>query len=316
MAGYTISSNNYGVAYQGVDLVIKNGTFVAVEGGSYAIVVGWDPDSVTTATLESLQCTGGINTHNAVVTINEIETAGTKFYAIWCDENAHVTVNGGTFTSESTYNHILLNSDPTGSMKIMGGTYIAPSTIAPSTGKLYPDDSEGRIVIYGGKFNKDPSSNVAVGARVTEDVDEDGKWWIVTSAKGESIVTYSGELLYTIIIPTTFDFGNNLALKSEVAVNFLVADSSKQVNMTVYSQNGQKLYLNRAHSDNDVDYKMGKTTGADDAYPNVFVAYSSVAAKKTQDLFFTLANRPTVAGTYTDTLTFTTVVEDYEASTP
>ena len=156
--GHTITSNNGGVVYDGDYAVIRNGSFVAANGGSYALFVGdglYEDRIAEGILLEDLTCSGGINVLAAEVTIrggtvNDTNVTGTNYYAVWGDEASDVTVESGFFSTSRDDRAVLL-ADATGSVKAYGGYYnrgVIPECVAddykcvkntdPDTSAAYP----------------------------------------------------------------------------------------------------------------------------------------------------------------------------------
>lgn len=127
------------------------------------------------------------------------------------------------------------------------------------------------------------------------------------TTSGSSEVRYMEPIDYTVTIPALFDFGSNLALQSEVAVTVLVPDDEHDVKMTVTEVDGEDKRELTSGS-NKVIYNIGSVVGGKDILRDVFTADGSIAAKQPKTLYFTLKEKPTHAGLYTGTLTFTTEV--------
>lgn len=107
--GNTIFAQNCTLFLQGLNFTIKNGNFDSRGGGltsgSYGLWIG-DAGETNNVTIENINITGGINVFNStnviLKNVNITVPADFKpyaYYAIWCDENAHVTVQSGNFTS-------------------------------------------------------------------------------------------------------------------------------------------------------------------------------------------------------------------------
>lgn len=200
MNGKTITSNNYGVVWEGDGLLIKNGKFVCAEGGSYALFIGngycdegtaddYDysesgEDGETeyykfwNATVDDITCVGGINVFFHKLTVKSTvctEAAGTNYYALWADILGLITVEGGTFTSPSNLGGSVLHTCSTtgieGSLCIKGGTFKAEEGVS-----LFATGAN--IKISGGTFSADPSSYLEEGYKATE---ENGVWTVSVS---------------------------------------------------------------------------------------------------------------------------------------
>ena len=158
--GHTVTVNNFGVVWQGDAMCIRNGTFVAANGGSYALFVG---DERTTAgiVLDNLTCQGGINVYNAAVTIAGTSAegvSGTNYYAVWADQAAEVTIVLGTY-------------------RAVGDN---PAILA---------DDEGQLVVKGGTYTSDPTGYLAEGYQAIDN--KDGTWTVgmmIDPGTGENTV--------------------------------------------------------------------------------------------------------------------------------
>lgn len=98
LGGHTISANNFSLIFEGSDMTIKNGAFDS-NGGAYGLFIGdmGDSDHVV---VEDVTMRGGINVFNATnVVLKNVSISGMDYYAVWCDENAHVTIESGNYTS-------------------------------------------------------------------------------------------------------------------------------------------------------------------------------------------------------------------------
>lgn len=96
LGGHKISAGNFSLIFEGSHFTIKNGTFDA-KGGSYALFIG-DEGTTDQVIVENITAIGGINVYNATnVKLRDVDVTGNGYYAIWCDENGHVTVESGTF---------------------------------------------------------------------------------------------------------------------------------------------------------------------------------------------------------------------------
>lgn len=192
--GYTITNNNHGVDYKLKNSKIMNGSFVAANGGSYAICITGSSGSSYESVLENLNCTGGINCCNSKVRIKggEISRAsGTIYYAIWADVLATIYVEGGTYTSPSILGGCVLNTvsgDKTSKIIILGGEYNANGTT-----EMFAASSN--ITIVGGTFNKDPQSKVSSNCSSTYDAVK--CVWNVSAPEGKTVLVYADQ--YSIV---------------------------------------------------------------------------------------------------------------------
>lgn len=184
--GQTVETRNFAVAYQGNDLTIKNGTFVALPRfasqdatstyGSYALFL-WDNDNVSNnITIKNITSTGGINAKNAQnIVLEDCNVTATAYYAVYGNVNTSITINSGTYTSggQTLFGFNSFDKENPGvtnqadGFKIYGGTFYTKGNGLCLTGS---NSSEGWYapVIYGGTFDCDVTSYVADGYRCIE----------------------------------------------------------------------------------------------------------------------------------------------------
>ena len=164
MNGNTISTINATVVFGGNGATITNGSFHLVpkntdgsyKAGSYALIIDNTPFSygpTGTVSVEDVTMDGGINLCNATVTIDEVtaETTATKFYAVWAESDATVTINSGTFTDAQTGGRGVIATGQTTEggavLNINGGTFNAGNKVVASA-------EADSIKISGGTFTK------------------------------------------------------------------------------------------------------------------------------------------------------------------
>ncbi len=183
MNNKTITSNNFGVVWEGDGLTLKNGSFVCANGGSYALFIGnggysegESEDDVIfwKATVDNIKCVGGINVyaHELIVKATSCtEASGTNYYALWADEAGQITVEGGTFTSPSNIGGCVLHTSKNefAFIKIKGGTFNADGDV-----KLFADNAH--IEITGGEFSADPTAFLVSDYTATQS----GNTWTVS----------------------------------------------------------------------------------------------------------------------------------------
>ncbi len=163
--GHTITSYNFGAIYTGVNLTIKNGNFATVSANdSYALFVGDEADT-DNVLLENLNTDGGINIYNATnVTLQNVNATAHRYYTVWADEHAMITIKSGNYNSGATGTDIFGISQTGGSyIYVDGGNFTVDSGGLALGGSYVPP------VIYGGTFNVDPSGYLADGAKVSQD---------------------------------------------------------------------------------------------------------------------------------------------------
>jgi hypothetical protein len=167
--GHTISARNFSVVFTGIGCTIKNGNFVALDNGSYGLFIG-DEGTTRGFTVENVAVTGGINVYNtedAVVLRNvtaDASATNSKYYAVWCDSDAIVTIESGTYTSSGAAVLGLYRDNPVypGQMNIIGGNFIAKNG-ASLVLSDDDDDTYGVPAIQGGTFSSDPGEYCADG---------------------------------------------------------------------------------------------------------------------------------------------------------
>ena len=98
--------------------------------------------------MEDITANGGINVFNSTnVVLKNVNVTGTGYYAVWCDENGHVTVESGSFkTNGDTVVGLTTNESE---LKIKGGNFV-------TNGKplvLENGNQFGIPVISGGNFD-------------------------------------------------------------------------------------------------------------------------------------------------------------------
>lgn len=176
---HTIAARNFSVFFQGQNFTLQNGTFSACyrEGGlgSYALWIG-DEETSDNVLVQNIKTEGGINIYNATnVTLKDVdvvvseETSGVDYayYAVWCDENAHVTIESGNFSSSGVAVLGLTNSTPDKELVIKDGNFV-------SAGKPMVLNNGSAPVIYGGTFDADVSAYLAEDAGLHQN--EDGSF--------------------------------------------------------------------------------------------------------------------------------------------
>ena len=185
--GYSISNRNASIVFDGDNMLIKNGKFIGTNGASYGLFIGdgiYEDRISTGIVVEDIEFVGGLNIFEAEVTIREMVSTSTanatSYYAVWGDAAADITVESGTFKSESTkggsvihaYNGGGSNPGEPAKVVIKGGNYIALNEKVEMCG-----EGIEYIQIQGGTFNRDPSANVAVGYKAIDN--KDGTWTVV-----------------------------------------------------------------------------------------------------------------------------------------
>lgn len=198
---------------------------------------------------------------------------------------------------------------------IVGWSNIASKEKVGLLGWRYGDDaSTHRACVsecyYYATSDDDVANLVRVGD--TNELNTGGTLIIGGSSdtKSSSEVKYKGMLAYTVTIPSTFDFGSNLALQSAVSITVQVTDATKKVKMTVTPKPSDGRNLKLMNDDGTLaPYTFALfDTPSVEIVEHVFTADGFDSNKQEKKILFTLDRRPTKAGVYTDTLTFTTEV--------
>lgn len=177
--GKTLSGANMAMVFQGNDFTIKDGTVRVLNGDSYALFVG-DEEYTTGSVVENVVMEGGINVYNAQVTLKNCTISATVYYAVWCDFNAQVVIENGTY-DVGNGRYVLgmgVTSSPDDgviSLTVNGGTFISENKLvlpgANNDGYPY-----GSPVINAGVFNDDPSA--FVNNETSEITEADGKYYV------------------------------------------------------------------------------------------------------------------------------------------
>ena len=150
-----ITTEHMAAIFQGKNVVIKNGTFATSNGSDYPLFIG-NGTRETSILVEDVTVDGGINVFVGEVVLRNVtaDASSRKYYAVWADEGAVITIESGVYT---------------------GGTL---------NGKQMPAVNacdEGKVIIKGGEFNTDVSAYVADGFHV-EPVEKNGGTWYTVVA--------------------------------------------------------------------------------------------------------------------------------------
>jgi len=148
-------------------------------------------DEGTNLVIDKLTTYGGINiASGGLATINNLSFSGTKFYAVCSQSGSTVVLNDGTYDKVTGVTTSYLFWIKTGSgMIINNGTFLSRD------GSINNFVSGASPVIYGGKFNFDPSTYVAEGyvARKTGDV------WTVSEAKEVEVTIGTEKTIMSLV---------------------------------------------------------------------------------------------------------------------
>jgi hypothetical protein len=153
--GNTVTTYNHSVVFVGDNFTIKNGSFVCETDPSFT---GWNPNNAysvviypedynssnddvydysTGVVLENLNLVGGVNCYGSEVTLREVNASatylnvkGTTYYAVWADTHTTVTVESGTYSSDSTSANAVVacnKNDASSTLTITGGDFTVKS---------------------------------------------------------------------------------------------------------------------------------------------------------------------------------------------
>lgn len=137
LEGHIISAVNFSLIFEGHDFIIKNGSFDA-KGGSYALFIGDEGEKNNHVVIENLTLMGGINIYNTTnVFLRNLNVMGSDYYAVWCDENGHVTIESGIYSTRGTAVFGLAKGGNP-SLLIEGGMF----------------NTNGRDLVLGGEYSK------------------------------------------------------------------------------------------------------------------------------------------------------------------
>lgn len=188
----TILSNMYGSIENWGKLFIDN-LNIEVTGIKYGFHVKGGEVKINNLVLKAQR--GGINVQGGKVTINSADVKFSSYksgstvsngYAIYAvGQDSEVVINGGDFRYTGTNNkQRILCAQDGATIIVNGGTFGKGSSGVKSTWLWEYDstpnngvDNAGDIIIYGGKFEFDPSAFVAEGYKAVEGADG---WWTVS----------------------------------------------------------------------------------------------------------------------------------------
>ena len=165
-AGNPGANKGYAV-FQGVNATIRNGKFT-VTAGNYALFIG-DEGETDGFVVEDV-VTSGINIFNATnVTLRRVTSAGKAYYSVWCDENGHVTIESGEYSSEGK---AVLGLWASATMAVMDGSFTAKDDQP-----MVLEGAFGKPVVNGGTFNKDMrAEHATLGESLTWKENDDGTY--------------------------------------------------------------------------------------------------------------------------------------------
>lgn len=239
--GHTITANNGGVVYDGDNAVIRNGSFVCANNGSYAMFVGnkmYEDRQAEGVVIEDVTCTGGINVYWAKVTIREsnmgvTRVSGTRYYAVWGDEGALIVVNGGEFTT-SQGSSVIASCADSGIIEITGGTFTAPGNV-----KLFATEGGGSV--SGGWFNKTVPEDVCAEGYVPSELTANGLYTVIENVQNVLSAVVDDETQMQVTIPEVVIFGKYGAAEGDTAEQTL---EKQNAYINEVEANGLKVWQN------------------------------------------------------------------------
>lgn len=201
LSGHTISTINATVVFGGNGATIKNGTFALVpkdtngsyKAGSYALIIDskcMGYANTATVNVENVVCNGAVNICGTTTELTNVtaSTTATKFYAIWAEQDARVTVNSGTFTDNQSGGKGVI---ATGTGEEGGAAITVNGGSFEGVNKLVYNTEANAISINGGSFEGTTvESQVSTYADAGKNVEVvDGKTYI-----GYNVITTAEEL--------------------------------------------------------------------------------------------------------------------------
>ncbi len=155
--GHTLSARNMAIIYQGSNFTIKNG-FVDSKGGSYALFIG-DEGTTDQVLVEDITATGGFNIYNSTnVVLRNVNVTGMDYYTIWCDENAHATIESGKYVNRRGVAVIGMSITDT-DLEIKGGHFETNGLPLVLKGTNADGSAQyNKPIFFGGSFDQMPDA--------------------------------------------------------------------------------------------------------------------------------------------------------------
>ncbi len=142
---YTYTQYNFAHIFKGDGGKIMNGKMVCANGGSYALSIGWENWPVNGFVVENVEMTGGINVTNGKnVVLRNVTATGTRYYAVWVNPGADVTIESGSYTAGS------------------GGV------VGAGDDEAYENGRKPKLTIVSGTFDAKGKNLVCTGAAIGE----------------------------------------------------------------------------------------------------------------------------------------------------
>ncbi|MBR1530740.1 MAG: hypothetical protein IJ643_01635 [Eubacterium sp.] len=291
--GHTISTINATVEFCGNGATIKNGTFALVpkntdgsyKEGSYALIIDNNGKygETGTVTVNDVTCGGGINVCCATVELNNVTAASTptKFYTVWAETDANVTINSGTYTDGQTGGKGVLatgtKTEGGATIEVKGGTFEASN-------KVVYNAEANSIKISGGTFSKEVATEyLADGAEYDATTGEVTQY--VAEVNGVKYDTFEGALAAISNVTTathskavdptyqykTYVANGTIKLLADTTSNGVIIGSGSDltidfngktldINAKPVGSNGTESAAMQLLKDSDITFKNGTLT--------------------------------------------------------
>ncbi len=187
---HTYSQYNFAHVFWGTGGVIKNGTMVCLNGGSYALCIGvchtGRTDYSDGFTVENVKMTGGINAFYSNIVLKDLEVKAQNYYAVWLDVLAFATIEGGSYeaiakdTNKALLNGTVVNVGSDEEPEMVPSEFTVVDGTLKTLGNPLMGSSGGSLAVYGGTFDTAvDAAYCAAGYSPAEN--EDGSYGVVIS---------------------------------------------------------------------------------------------------------------------------------------
>ena len=246
LGGNTISSKHMTVIFEGENFTICNGKIASNNGSDYPLFIG-DEGNTRNVLVENITVVdGGINVYNAEeVVLKNVTGTGKSYYAVWCDNNAHVTIDGGTFQTNgvAVLGMVQKSQDiPESTMKIVDGNFYTngkPLVLKDGNDRALPVISGGHFdapvekeyLDSSLKFEANNSGTYTYHKTVEEAFAEAGENGSVSEPGGEKVVAQINEKTYPSLDEAIKNAGkgDTIRLLTDVKGNGVVVASGTDV---------------------------------------------------------------------------------------
>ena len=222
--GKSITSYHFTVIFDGNNFVLKNGYINSTNNSDYPLFIG-DESGAHNAIVENVVVDGGINIYNSTnVKLLNCKGHAQSYYALWADEGAAATIEGGSYGVSEVYNStaVIGMSNVDTALDINGGDFKSDGKPLVLKGNNY-----NTPVINGGTFDTEEVYEYVLGddtavANITTDTSKYvvGENRIEEAAKaltdGSSVIITQGSIDLTNV-PDGIEVSNTGS--GEVTVN-------------------------------------------------------------------------------------------------